>query len=238
MGRRKKDADKALEVPSIKPGLTVYLHFSFRKPKDAKYAVFAVACFLDPEFKKLITRYVTSDILWNPDSQHINSIQSYYKALEYIYNNQGDMLRNGISTVILVSGNSSLVNWILGRGRNTYYNSYVESISEPFRFGAPKEIVVGVGLLEAIDTEKSKKYCKPEYADNLKETLSKLNGNTEKKVYALDFGEAKKPEVPKRGRPKLQFDKKPEVKMRTIFDIMKEEEEYAPTVDGGLSEVQ
>ena len=217
---------------NVKKGITIYMHFSFRRPKNENYAVFAVTCYKDLEFKQLITKNITSDILWKPESQHINSIQSYYKALEYIFNNQGDMLRNNITNVVLVSANSSLVNWIMGRGRNTGYIKYVDNISAPFRFGAPKELLVGVGLMEAVDHEKSKQYCKPERADNLQETLSKLHSN-ENKVYALDVHKAPKEEI-RPGRKSLHREK-PEIKIRTIFDVMQEE---APKIEDGMKEIQ
>lgn len=224
----RKNTDK---VKGIKPGITIYMHFSFRKPKEENYAVFATACYKDLQFKQLITKNITSDILWEPESQHINSIQSYYKALEYIFNNQGDMLRNGISNVILVSGNSSLVNWIMGRGRNKYYIKYVDDISAPFRFGAPKELLVGVGLMEAVDTEKSKQYCKPSRADNLEETLSKLK-STENKKYALDVHKLPKEEVRPGRKPAVRV--VPEIKIKTIFDVMREE---VPDMQDGMKEI-
>lgn len=196
-------------------GYTVYLHFSFRKPAGEKYALFSTACFFDREFTKLITKHTTADILWEPESQHVNSVQSYYKALEYIYNNQADMIRNGISNVVLVTSNSSLVNWIMNRGRNKYYNSFVDSVSKPFRFGGSKAINVGVGLLEAVDTEKSKKYCKEKNADNLKIIKERLESEGKEKTYKMRIKE-----------PTM---------VKTIFDIMKEE---APKFEDSISEIE
>lgn len=188
-------------------GHTVYLHFSFRKPNGEKYALFSTACFFDKEFKKLITKNVTADVLWQPESQHINSIQSYYKALEYIYKHQVEMLNNNISHVVLVTNNSSLVNWILGRGRNKYYNQYIDKICKPFRFGAPKEIVLGVGLMEAVESEKSKKYCLEKNADNLNSLKEKMASQESNKPlsYQLEFREP--------------------TKVKSIFDFMKPDEE-------------
>lgn len=194
-----------------KEGLTVYLHFSFRKPKDEKYAFFSCVCFYDREFKKMITKYVTTDVLWYPSSQHINSIQSYYMALNYIFNHQNDMIRNGISRVILVTNNSSLTNWILGRGRNKYYREYISKVCEPFRFGCAKEIGVGVGILEAVDKELSKRYCHERYADNLEFTKQKLDNTIENKSYKLEVG------------------------MKSIFDYMQSDNE--PEIAGGLVEL-
>lgn len=200
-------------------GYTVYLHFSFRKPVGEKYALFSTACFFDRDFKKLITKNVTADELWEPESQHINSIQSYYKALEYIYQHQVDMIDNGISHVVLVTNNSSLVNWILGRGRNKFYTQYIDRICKPFRFGYPKEIALGVGLLEAVDNEKSKKYCLDKNADNLQNIKEQI---------ALKESASK--------NVSYQMDVKEPTKMRSIFDFMKSENEPEIT-DGSMKVV-
>lgn len=198
-------------------GYTVYLHFSFRKPSGENYGLFSTACFFDKEFTKLITKSVTADVLWEPDSQHINSIQSYYKALEYIYKHQVEMMNNNISHVVLVTNNSSLVNWIMGRGRNKYYIQYVDKICKPFRFGAPKEIALGVGLMEAVENEKSKKYCLDKNADNLnyiKEQMA-IQASSKSVSYQLEF-------------------RKP-TKVKSIFDFMKSEDE--PDVVGDMKEL-
>ena len=199
-------------------GKTIFLSFSYRKPKDKPYGFFASACYNDPNCDSLITKEVMARKMWEDDSQHISAIQSYYEALCYIYRHQREMMDNGITNVVLVTGNYALTNWVLGRGRNKEYINYTNRVCSPFRFGASKEIVIGVGLMGAVEHEKTKKYCRANLAKNLKEFGSDINSG-ENKVYAIDI---KKNEKIARSKP------------INIFDIMKGNE---PKVDGQLKEL-
>lgn len=174
---------------------TIYIHFAFRKPRDEKYGIFSFISYIDKEFKHRVAKHVTSDILWDPSDQYMNSIQSYYKALEYIYKNQADLMKHNVDEVVLVTPNSHLVNWILSSSSKGYSKA-VDDVCKPFRFGAPKEIVIGVGLHEPIIKDRAKRYCTEENADNIKIIKDKLasvgkpreylhKANTNKTVFDL-----------------------------------------------------
>lgn len=193
----------------------VYLHFSSRRPNNEAFGMFSVACYADYEAKKLLTKEVTALELWD-DSQHISAIQSYYNALDYIYRHQAEMQRVGITNVMLVTNNSTLVKWILNEGRNKYYIHWVDFATKQFRFGQKKEIVLGVGLLNARDTEKSKQYCLLKNVRNMDEITQELETKGKKKKYQLEFNQEQ------------------HTKFKTIYDILAEDE---PEVIGEMKEV-
>lgn len=189
-----------------KKGLTIYMHFSFKQPKGEKYGIFAQVCYIDRECKKRITYNVTADELWYPNDQHLNAVQSYYKALEFIYQNQANMIKNGIDNVVLVTSSGILTKWILGQGRKSSYTYFLEEVTAPFRFGEPKSLQVGVGIMSPVTTDRVKRYCVPDRASNMQDVLSKVNSPDNKK-YAL--------KAPK--------------KAKSIFDVIEDEEyEIAP----------
>lgn len=196
-------------------GKTIYLHFSFRRPNNKTYGMFSVACFADNEASKLITKEITANILWE-DSQHMAAIQSYHNALDYIYRHQAEMINAGISNVMLVTNNSTLVKWIMNEGRNIYYLNWIDKATRQFRFGQNKEIILGVGLLNARDNEKSKQYCNIKNVRNIDEITQEIEGMGKKKKYKLDLGCGDN------------------VKVRTIYDIIAESE---PEGINGLKEV-
>lgn len=196
-------------------GKTIYLHFSSRRPTGKQFGMFSVACYADYNAKKLITKEVTALELWE-DNQHISAIQSYYNALDYIYRHQAEMQRVGITNIMLVTNNSTLVKWILNEGRNKYYIHWIDFATKQFRFGQNKEIILGVGLLNARDTEKSKQYCILKNVRNLDEMLQELETKGKKKKYKLEITEAE------------------QSKFKTIYDIIEEDK---PEVVGGIEEV-
>lgn len=67
---------------------------------------------------------------------------------------------------MLVTDNSTLAGWIVDPTKNKHYTATMNRAVEPYRIGAPKEIVLGIGLCEARKSEKSYKYCKEELAVN------------------------------------------------------------------------
>lgn len=172
----------------IKP---IYAHFSCRQPRDEEYACFASTFFANQEFKKKIGLYTSAAKLWVPGDQHINSIQSYYMALNCIYKNQVKLMSLGFNEVILVTSNSSLFNWILGRGRNDYYITYVDQVIKPFRYGAAKSIELGVGILNPVEHDKAKQYCTAKYAKNIEHVKSEIESEKSNKTkrYVIDTPE-------------------------------------------------
>lgn len=144
---------------------TIYCHFSFKRPKGKDYGLFAVAFYNDFEGKKVVTHTTKRLSLWK-DHQFVTGIQAYENALASIYRYQGDMKRAGISRVLLVTDNSTLAGWIDDPKKNKNYTEYMQLAVKNYRVGAPKEIILDVGLCEVRDYEKSYKYCKEEFVVN------------------------------------------------------------------------
>ncbi|MBR1454668.1 MAG: hypothetical protein IJ593_08530 [Lachnospiraceae bacterium] len=143
----------------------VYCHFSFRRPKDKSYGIFSVAFYRDFEGKKIITHKTSKIELWE-NHQFITAIQSYAYALKSIYEFQGLMKSANISQVMLVTDNGTLAGWISDPNKNKAYTKYMNRAVEPYKVGAAKEIVLGVGLCEPRKSEKSYKFCKEENVEN------------------------------------------------------------------------
>ena len=152
------------KIESLK-SKTIYCHFSFKRPKGADYALFAVAFYRDFEGKKLIMHVTRKIDLWE-NHQFITAIQSYEHALMTIYENQGLMKDANIGQVMLVTDNSILAGWILNPKKNKTYYKYMERAVSPYRTGSYKEVVLGIGLCDPRKAEKSYKYCKEEFVSN------------------------------------------------------------------------
>lgn len=142
-------------------GKVVYCHFSFKRPKGKSFGIFAVAVYRDFAGKKLIVAKTRKYKLWD-DHQFITAIQAYKHALLSIYEWQGMMFEAGIRQVMLVTDNSTLAGWIENPKKNKNYEPYMNRAVKMFKVGSPKEIVIGIGLCEPRDAEKSYKYCKEE----------------------------------------------------------------------------
>lgn len=174
---------------SVRPrGITIYCHFSFKRPKDKDYGIFATAFYSDFEGKKLITKKVRKIDLWE-DQQFIAAIQSYEHALLTIYEFQGQMRQGNINHVMLVTDNSTLAGWIENPKKNKSYAKYMERAVKPYRAGSYKEIVIGVGLCEPRASEKSYKFCKEELVSNDYIPISERKENNT--GYKLQLGEYK-----------------------------------------------
>lgn len=143
---------------------TVYCHFSFKRPNKGAdgYGLFAVAFYRDAEGKKVICHSTKQMNLWE-NHQFITAIQSYENVLRVISDMQGDMIKNGIRRVILVTDNSTLAGWIMNPKKNKAYTAYMNRALEKYRAGSPRELLVDVELDEVRDYEKSYKYCKEQY---------------------------------------------------------------------------
>ena len=167
---------------------TIYCHFSFKRPKGNNYGLFAVSFYSDFEGKKLIRHKTRKFDLWM-NHQFVTAIQSYEHALLSIYELQGQLKAAGINHVMLVTDNSTLAGWIENPKKNKKYSGYMEKAVKPFRAGSYKEIVIGVGLCEPRDSEKSYKYCKEEFVEN----EYKPTADNKKQVvgYKIDIGEYK-----------------------------------------------
>lgn len=180
-----------------------YCHFSFRRPRGTDIGIFAAAIYADFEGKRLVTRKVRQYRLWK-NHQHVTAIQSYEHALRCISEWQGELMQHGVTNVLLVTDNSILAGWIMDPKKNKGYTDYMERASKLYRLGAPKEIMLAIGLCEPRDAEKSHKFCKEELVENELEaaeiscdtqhTTNKLDiGNDYQTV--LDIIDADKPEV-------------------------------------------
>lgn len=172
-------------------GKTVYCHFSFRRPRGKDYGLFAVAFYLDKEGKRLTAQATRRIKLWE-DQQFVAAIQSYEHALYSIYNWQGIMKSKGITTVMLVTDNSTLAGWIENPKKNKWYTQHMNRAVEQYKAGGVREIVLSVGLCDVLNYEKSYKFCKEDKVINdTKPSISvvteKLNDDTEIKVHAIDL---------------------------------------------------
>lgn len=175
---------------SNKKGITVYCHFSFKRTKQHPGKAFlATAFYLDFEGKKLLEKKVVLKKLWE-DHQFISAIQSYENALRQISEWQGALIGKGVDTVLLVTDNSTLAGWIEDHNKNKKYTSYMNKAVEQYRVGAPREIMLQVGLCEPRDYEKSYKYCQDRYVDDNSHKVMKseqgknvINFNKENNTY-------------------------------------------------------
>lgn len=172
-----------------KKNMTIYCHFSFKRPKGKNYGLFAVAFYSDFEGKKLITKKTRKLDLW-VNHQFITAIQAYEHALFTISELQGMMCEVGIRQVMLVTDNSTLAGWIEKPSKNKNYEPYMQKAVKNYRVGGPKEIVIGVGLCEPRKSEKSYKYCTEENVSNDYIAKSDNEDNTPKN-YKLQVGEYK-----------------------------------------------
>ena len=196
-----------------KTSLTVFCHFSFKRPKGENYGLFSVAFYRDFPGKSLITHLTRKYELWE-NQQFVTAIQSYEHALRTIYEYQGMMKNNNINQVILVTDNSTLAGWILNPKKNKQYYSYMERAAKPYRVGSYKEIVIGIGLSEPRKAEKSYKYCKEELVTNNDEYNDSKKETAENQSYAIEINPNE---------------------YKSIIDIVKEDKAI-PTISG-ISEV-
>ena len=148
-----------------KQGITIYCHFSFKRPKNEDCGIFAVAFYSDFEGKAFICNKVRKLDLWQ-NHQFVTAIQSYEHALLTIYELQGQMRAANINQVMLVTDNSTLAGWIEHPKKNKKYEEFMERAVKPYRAGSFKEIVIGVGLCEPRKAEKSYKFCREDLVSN------------------------------------------------------------------------
>ncbi len=185
----------------------VYCHFSFRRPRNKSYGIFAVAIYADKEGKKQVCRSVTALRLWE-DHQHITAVQAYENALDCIWRWQASLLKYDVGHVMLVTDNGILAGWIEDPKKNKQYEPYMRKANMTYKIGAKKEIVLKIGLCEVLDYEKSHKYCKPE---NVKEEIRALEKKADSSaVNRLDLGDFKlASEIIKESIPEGMDDLKP-----------------------------
>jgi hypothetical protein len=176
--------EKELKQIMNNQGITVYCHFSFKRPKGKDYGLFAVAFYLDEEGKKITAQATRKLPLWK-NHQFVTAIQAYEHALYSIYTWQGIMKSKGINNVMLVTDNSTLAGWIENPKKNKAYAEYMNRAVEQYRAGAPKEITISIGLCEVRDYEKSYKFCREDKViNNVQPIMNK--DNTGKRVINLE----------------------------------------------------
>lgn len=199
-----------MEDTAIKTGITVYCHFSFKRPNKGADGIglFAVAFYKDSEGKQLICHTTKKSPLWQ-NHQFITAIQSYENALRVISELQGAMKSNGISRVMLVTDNSTLAGWIEDPKKNKQYTPYMNKALSNYRCGSSKEILLDVGLAEVRQYEKSYKYCTERYVTESPNTKTQVNSNGKR---VIDINSV-------------------QTGYKTVSDILKEESNM-PTVDG------
>jgi len=163
---------------STNKGITIYCHFSFKRPNNGADGVglFAVAFYKDYEGKKNICHTTCKLPLWQ-NHQFVTAIQSYENALRVISELQGAMKANNINQVMLVTDNSTLAGWIEDPTKNKAYTEYMNRALANYRSGAPKEILLGIGLCDTRDYEKSYKYCTERYVNDTAPKENKVNND-------------------------------------------------------------
>ena len=173
------------EAMTKRRDITIFCHFSFKRPKEKCYGLFSVALYSDNNGKRLITQKTRKYDLWN-NHQFVTAIQAYEHALLTIYELQGQMCEAGIRQVMLVTDNSTLAGWIETPNKNKAYAPYMQRAVRPYRVGGPKEIVIGIGLCEPRDAEKSYKYCTEDRVCNT--YAPKKTGEDSPNGYKLQVG--------------------------------------------------
>lgn len=172
------------EMTTKKREITLYCHFSFKRPKGSGYGLFAVAIYQDFEGKKLIAQKTRKLHLWQ-DHQFITAIQAYEHALYTIHEWQGMMKDVGVKQVMLVTDNSTLAGWIENPKKNKEYTGYMQRAVQNYKVGGPKEILLGIGLCEPRKAEKSYKFCTEDRVVNKYTTKKDTNKQTN---YKLQIG--------------------------------------------------
>lgn len=169
-------------------GLTVYCHFSFKRPKDKPgIGYFAVAYYSQINGGKLVAQRTVERKLWQ-EHQFVTAIQSYEYALSTIHEWQGLMVRAGINCVMLVTDNSILAGWIENPYKNKEYSELMMSVVRRYRLGAGKEISIGVGLCNVVKYERAYKFCRYDnIADEYKisHVTGKINVSAGSSIYDM-----------------------------------------------------
>lgn len=158
----------------------VYCHFSFRRPRGKNYGIFACALYKDSPGKILVAKKVKAYELWQ-DHQHVTAIQSYWYALDCLWEWQSRLLEKDVTHVILVTDNSNLAGWIENPKRNKKYTPWMEKAYTPFGPGK-KELRTNQVLANPRDSEKSHKFCKEELVEN---RIPEVNREVTKTVHKL-----------------------------------------------------
>lgn len=146
-------------------GHTVWVHFSFRRPKHKKYGIFAVAMYGDEEGRHFLGSTTRAFKLWK-DQQYVTAIQSYEHALYCIWEDQSKMERANVDNIILMTDNSTLAKWIEDNNKRPDYAPYMKRAVEQYQVGGNKQIYVNIALHEPLKSEKSHKFCREELIQN------------------------------------------------------------------------
>ncbi len=136
----------------------VYCHFSFRRPRDKEYGIFAVALYADPEGKRLVAAKTRAFTLWQ-DHQHITAIQAYEHALFCLWEWQAKLRQYKVTNIFLVTDNSTLAGWIDNPKKNKEYTKWMNRANDPYKVGGPKQLWLAPGLCKPRESEKSHKFC-------------------------------------------------------------------------------
>lgn len=175
---------------------TIYCHFSYKRPKGQKFALFAAAFYKDKEGTELIVSYTRAFEMWQ-DQQYITAIQSYEHALYCIWRNQDEIMKYGVKNINLVTDNSALSKWIVNIYKNPNYTYWMKKAQKMYAFGQAKEIKINVGLEEPRKYEKSHKFCRPDKVLNkiptIKPNKNRLNVSSGKSI--LDIIDEDTPKV-------------------------------------------
>ena len=148
----------------------VYIYFSFRHfQKSGDRMVVATAAYAEPEGKTLLGMKVVEVTPWS-ENNYVKVLQSYANALNYIYEKQETLKKNGYDQVVLMTSNKILYGWLINNECNSHHK-WFKLANRPFRTGAKKELTISTGLGVLTDKDLAYKYCKLEMVNaSLKQT--------------------------------------------------------------------
>lgn len=159
----------------------VYIYFSFRHFQEEDKMVVATSAYADPDGKKQLGMRVVEVKAWDSNN-YVKILQSYANALNYIYDKQETLKKNGFDQVILMTSNKILHGWLVNNECNNH-RKWFKIANKSFRSGAKKEIEIAVGLGLLAKSDLAYKYCKLELVDaNLKMTYRGVSIATDEEV--------------------------------------------------------
>ena len=164
-----------------------YCHFGSRRPKGEKFGIFSCCIYSDKYGLNMASQEVRAERLWDT-SQYITYCQSYWFALRCIQLWQGQLLNVGVTSVMLVTANRVLNNWINNPKSSNKYYKWMNKANQEFISGGRNEIYLTIGLMKPMP-ENATKYCQEDLVSNkydLKKFKGLVSNNT---INYLDIGD-------------------------------------------------
>lgn len=125
-------------------GYIVYVHTDSRVPVGEDTVYYSTVLVANSKGSDVV-RYDTYKDILKSDNVYLRAIQSYKNALDFVYKNQGELIKNGVSDVIIVLDNATVRKWI-EVGAPIKYRDELNRIHNIYGFGGSKGINITVGL--------------------------------------------------------------------------------------------